>query len=95
MGIERDLSSPLPWRRSLRASRDRRGAQACHRRRVLRGRAGVTLAVATMAFAAAGAVAQDSPPASGGSSAGGSASGSSVAAIQRALDSTAARVRGP
>ncbi len=95
MGIERDLSSPLPWRRSLRASQDRRGAQARRRRRVLRGRAGVTLAVVTMAFAAAGAVAQDSPPASGGSSAGNGASGSSVAAIQRALGITADGVYGP
>ena len=68
MGIERDLSSPLPWRRSLRASRVA-AAPRRRRRRVLRGRAGVTLAVATMAFAAAGAVAQDSPPASGGGSA--------------------------
>ena len=94
MGIERDLSSPLPWRRSLRASRDRRGAQTRRRRRVLRGRAGVTLAVATMAFAAAGAVAQDSPPASGGSSAGNGASGASVSAIQRALGITADGVYG-
>jgi peptidoglycan hydrolase-like protein with peptidoglycan-binding domain len=91
VGIERDLSSPLPWRRSLRASRDRRGAQTRRRRRVLRGRAGVTLAVAAMAFAAAGAMAQDSPPASGGSS----ASGSSVSAIQRALGITADGVYGP
>ena len=95
MGIERDLSSPLPWRRSLRASRDRRGAQTRRRRRVLRGRAGVTLAVATMAFAAAGAVAQDSPPAGGGSSAGSRASGSSVSAIQRALGIAADGVYGP
>jgi len=95
VGIERDLSSPLPWRSSLRASRDRRGAQARHRRRVLRGRAGVTLAVATMAFAAAGAVAQDSPPAGGGSSAGSGASGSSVSAIQRALGIAADGVYGP
>ena len=95
MGIERDLSSPLPWRRSLRASRDRRGAQTRRRRRMLRGRAGVTLAVATMAFAAAGAVAQDSPPASGGSSAGSGASGSSVSAIQRALGIAADGVYGP
>ena len=91
MGIERDLTSPLPWRRSLRASQDRRGAQARSRRRVFRGRAGVTVAVVTMAFAAAGAVAQDSPPASGGSS----ASGSSVSAIQRALGITADGVYGP
>jgi hypothetical protein len=95
VGIERDLSSPLPWRRSLRASRDRRGAQTRRRRRVLRGRAGVTLAVAAMAFAAAGAVAQDSPPASGGGSAGSGASGSSVSAIQRALGITADGVYGP
>jgi len=95
VGIERDLSSPLPWRRSLRASRDRRGAQTRRRRRMLRGRAGVTLAVATMAFAAAGAVAQDSPPASGGSSAGSGASGSSVSAIQRALGIAADGVYGP
>ena len=95
MGIERDLSSPLPWRRSLRASRDRRGAQTRRRRRMLRGRAGVTLAVATMAFAAAGAVAQDSPPAGGGSSAGSGASGSSVSAIQRALGVAADGVYGP
>ena len=95
MGIERDLSSPLPWRRSLRASRDRRGAQTRRRRRMLRGRAGVTLAVATMAFAAAGAVAQDSPPAGGGSGAGSGASGSSVSAIQRALGIAADGVYGP
>jgi len=62
---------------------------------MLRGRAGVTLAVATMAFAAAGAVAQDSPPAGGGSSAGSGASGSSVSAIQRALGIAADGVYGP
>jgi transglycosylase-like protein/putative peptidoglycan binding protein len=95
VGIERDLSSPLPWRRSLRASRDRRGARARRRRRAFHGRAGVTLAVATMAFAAAGAVAQDSPPASGGSSAGSGAQGSSVSALQRALGITADGVYGP
>jgi len=55
----------------------------------------VTLAVATMAFAAAGAVAQDSPPASGGSSAGSGAQGSSVSALQRALGITADGVYGP
>jgi hypothetical protein len=94
VGTERDLSSPLPWRRSIRASRDRRGAQARRRRRVFRGRAGVALAVAMMAFAAAGAVAQDSPPASGGSG-GSGASGSSVSALQRALGITADGVFGP
>jgi hypothetical protein len=88
VGIERDLSSPLPWRRSLRASQERRGVRARRRRLAFRGRAGVTLAVVMTAFAAAGALAQaPAPPDGGGADAGanGSAGGASVAAIQRAL----------
>jgi peptidoglycan hydrolase-like protein with peptidoglycan-binding domain len=88
VGIDRDLSSPLPWRRSLRASRERRGAIARRRRLALRGRAGVALTLAVTAFAAAGALAQEpAPPDGGGAAAGGNASsgGASVAAIQRAL----------
>jgi hypothetical protein len=88
VGIERDLSSPLPWRRSLRASQERRGVRARRRRLALRGRAGVTLALVTTAFAATGALAQaPAPPDRGGGSAGanGAAGGASVAAIQRAL----------
>jgi hypothetical protein len=87
VGIERDLSSPLPWRRSLRASRERRGARARRRRLALRGRAGVALAMLMTAFAAAGALAQGPAPPDGGGSAGANASagGASVAAIQRAL----------
>ena len=57
--MHRDLSSPVPWRRSLRASQTRRVQRARRRRNVLRGRAGVTLAVAVFSFAAAGALAQD------------------------------------
>lgn len=97
MGFDRDLGSPLPWRRSLRASQTRRGARARRRRRLFRGRAGVTLTVATMAFAAAGAVAQDSTPsgASGRSGAASGVSGGSVAAIQRALGISADGVYGP
>ena len=94
MGIDRDLSSPLPWRRSLRASRTRRGAAARRRRLALRGRAGVTLAVIASAVAAGGALAQDtSPPSSGGGSA--TTGGVSVAAIQRALGMRADGVFGP
>jgi Transglycosylase-like domain/Putative peptidoglycan binding domain len=63
----RDLSSPVPWRRSLRASRARRAARARRRRLALRGRAGITLAVALSVMAAGGALAQDAatPPAPG------------------------------
>jgi lysozyme family protein len=55
----RDLSSPLPWRRSLRASQARRAQGARRRRLALRGRLGMTLAVWLCAVAAGGAVAQD------------------------------------
>ena len=55
MGIDRDLNSPLPWRRSQRASKERRSARARRRRLALRGRAGVTLAVLASAVAAGGA----------------------------------------
>jgi len=94
VGIERDLSSPLPWRRSLRAAQARRAVRARRRRLALRGRAGVTLAVLASAVAAGGALAQDpSPPAGGGTSE--SSNGTSVAAIQRALGLPADGVYGP
>jgi len=56
--IDRDLSSPTPWRRSLRASQARRARRARRRRMALRGRAGVTLAVVLSTVAAGGAFAQ-------------------------------------
>jgi len=56
--IDRDLSSPTPWRRSLRASQARRAKRARRRRMALRGRAGVTLAVVLSTVAAGGAFAQ-------------------------------------
>ena len=59
MAMHRDLSSPVPWRRSQRASQARRTQRARRRRNVLRGRAGVTLAVALFSITAAGALAQD------------------------------------
>jgi Transglycosylase-like domain/Putative peptidoglycan binding domain len=58
VATNRDLSSPIPWRRSLRVSQARRAARARRRRLALRGRAGVTLAVALSAVAAGGALAQ-------------------------------------
>ena len=86
MGTDTDLGSALPWSRSARASTARRDALARRRRRVFRGRTGLAVAAVTMAFAAAGAVAQDSPPASGGTASGSSSAtgGVSVSAIQRA-----------
>jgi hypothetical protein len=59
VATNRDLSSPLPWRRSLRASQARRAVRARRRRTALRGRAGMTLAVVLSAVAAGGALAQD------------------------------------
>jgi Transglycosylase-like domain/Putative peptidoglycan binding domain len=59
VATNRDLSSPVPWRRSLRASQARRAQRARRRRIALRGRAGITLAVALSAIAAGGALAQN------------------------------------
>ena len=94
MGTERDLSSPLPWRRSLRASQARRGRRALRRRRALQGRAGLALALVLTTVAAAGALAQEpASPGSSGTSA--AAGGASVAAIQRALGLAADGIYGP
>jgi peptidoglycan hydrolase-like protein with peptidoglycan-binding domain len=59
VAMNRDLSSPVPWRRSLRASQARRVQRARRRRNALRGRAGVILAAAVFSVTAAGALAQD------------------------------------
>jgi hypothetical protein len=97
VGIDRDLSSPLPWRRSAQASQIRRAQRARRRRLALRGRAGVALALTLTTVAAAGALAQEpaAPGAAGTTSAGGRASGASVAAIQRALGLPADGIYGP
>ena len=71
MGHDRDLGSPVPWHRSLRAARRRRAVGARRRRRRLRGRAALMLALAGSAIAAAGALAQSPaplPPPAGGES---------------------------
>ena len=91
MAINRDLSSPVPWRRSLRASQARRARRARRRRVALRGRAGMTLAVVLSAVAAGGALAQDAaaPPAPGVQSA------DAVRALQQKLGVSADGVYGP
>jgi hypothetical protein len=87
----RDLSSPVPWRRSLRASQARRATRARRRRLALRGRAGITLAVVLSAIAAGGALAQDAatPLAPGVQST------DSVRALQKKLGVKADGVYGP
>jgi peptidoglycan hydrolase-like protein with peptidoglycan-binding domain len=91
VAINRDLSSPVPWRRSLRASQARRVQRARRRRIVLRGRAGMTLAVVLSAFATGGALAQDAaaPQAPGAHSA------DAVRALQHRLGIGADGVYGP
>ena len=91
MAMNRDLSSPIPWRRSQRASQARRVQRARRRRNALRGRAGVTLAVAVFAVTAAGALAQDAatPLAPGVSST------DTVRALQQKLGVSADGVYGP
>jgi hypothetical protein len=89
--MHRDLSSPVLWRRSQRASQARRVQRARRRRNVLRGRAGVTLAVAVFAVTAAGALAQDAatPLAPGVQST------DTVRALQQKLGVSADGVYGP
>jgi peptidoglycan hydrolase-like protein with peptidoglycan-binding domain len=89
--MHRDLSSPVPWRRSQRASQARRAQRARRRRNALRGRAGVTLAVAVLSVTAAGALAQDAatPLAPGVQST------DTVRALQQKLGVSADGVYGP
>jgi peptidoglycan hydrolase-like protein with peptidoglycan-binding domain len=91
VATNRDLSSPVPWRRSLRASQARRAQRARRRRLALRGRAGITLAIALSAIAAGGALAQDAAtPAAPGVQ-----STDSVRALQKTLGVHADGVYGP
>ncbi|HEX7300386.1 MAG TPA: transglycosylase family protein [Solirubrobacteraceae bacterium] len=91
MAPNRDLSSPVPWRRSLRASQSRRAARARRRRLALRGRAGLTLALVLSTVAAGGAFAQSAatPVAPGVQSA------DSVRALQQRLGVKPDGVYGP
>jgi peptidoglycan hydrolase-like protein with peptidoglycan-binding domain len=90
LSVDRDLSSPVAWRRSLRASRARRARSERRRRLKLRGRAGAVLAVAMTTVAAGGALAED---ASSPQPAGAPASG--LAAVQQRLGVAADGVNGP
>ncbi|MGZ6695890.1 MAG: peptidoglycan-binding protein [Solirubrobacteraceae bacterium] len=93
MPNQRDLSSPVPWRRSLRAARERRAKLALRRRRIFRSKAGVMLAVALSSVAAGGALAQDS---TSSSQSGASASiTSTLRAVQQKLGLTVDGVNGP
>ena len=89
--MHRDLSSPVPWRRSQRASQARRAQRARRRRNALRGRAGVTLAVALLCVTAAGALAQDAAT----PLAPGLQSTDTVRALQQKLGVSADGVYGP
>ena len=90
---QRDLSSPVPWRRSLRAAQQRRSRLALRRRRIFQGRAGALLAVGLSSIAAGGALAQGSAPSSSPSSV--DAVSGTLRAVQQKLGLTADGVNGP
>lgn len=85
-----DHADVLAFRRSLRASRERRAATSRSRRRKSIGRRGVALALSGLAIASGGAFASSSA-----TSRTVTVSGVSVAAIQRALHIHADGVYGP
>jgi hypothetical protein len=89
-----DLASPIPWRRSLRASQERRAAAARRRRRRLRGRRGTVLALALTASLAGTALAAGTGGTSTTTVRSG-ARGAAVSAIQVALGLPADGVYGP
>ena len=105
MTPHRDLSSTVPWRRSLRASRERRAAVARRRRRLLRGRAGALMTGLALTGLAGVAAAQDGIVAGGASPAGDGADTAAaspatspavdVRALQRRLGVTVDGVMGP
>jgi hypothetical protein len=88
--VRRDLADDVPFRRSLRASRERRVAAARRRRRESGGRRAVALALAGLALAASGALAQDAAPTGGAES-----QLSGVAALQAKLGLPTDGVYGP
>jgi hypothetical protein len=80
-----DPSHEISFRRSLRASRERRAGAARRRRRVLRGRRGLALALSGLAIAATGALAADAGP----------APVAQTLAVQKALGISADGIYGP
>jgi Transglycosylase-like domain/Putative peptidoglycan binding domain len=94
LASDNDLRSPVAWRRSQRASAERRACAARSRRRRLRGRACTLLAVALTGATAGGAMtAEAGAPSAGASSSGQPAS--TVRAVQQKLGVTADGVYGP
>ena len=92
MTPHRDLSSPVPFGRSLRASRERRAAADRRRRRLVRGRAGALLTGLALTGLGGVAAAQDgivaggaSPTTPGGEAASTTAPTVDVRALQRRL----------
>jgi peptidoglycan hydrolase-like protein with peptidoglycan-binding domain len=93
LASDNDLSSPVRWRRSQRASDERRRRTARSRRRRLRGRTATLLAVAFCGVAAGGALAADATaPAPTASS---TPAKATVRALQQKLGLAADGVYGP
>jgi hypothetical protein len=86
-----DAAQTIAYRRSLRASRTRRGAAAMRRRRRLRSRGSMIAATAGLLFASGGAIAAQHSV-SGGQR---GASSATIAAAQAALGVPADGVAGP
>jgi Transglycosylase-like domain/Putative peptidoglycan binding domain len=95
----RDLSSPIPWRRSLRAAQQRRATQARRRRRTVRGRTSALLSIAALAAGASAALAQDAAtpnaPASSAATLQMGAQGAGVRLLQQKLGAVADGIFGP
>jgi Transglycosylase-like domain/Putative peptidoglycan binding domain len=98
----RDLSSTVHWRRSLRASRERRAAAARRRRRHLRGRAGALVTGLALTGLAGVAAAQDgivaggaTPTTPGAQTASPTAPTVDIRAVQRRLGVPVDGVMGP
>jgi peptidoglycan hydrolase-like protein with peptidoglycan-binding domain len=89
--VRPDLVDEAAYRRSLRASRERRGAAARRRRRELTGKRGIALALAGLAFAATGALAQDTTS----TTSSGATAADTVVALQAKLGVAADGVYGP
>jgi peptidoglycan hydrolase-like protein with peptidoglycan-binding domain len=86
-----DLASHAPWLESQRRSRSRRFEAARRLRRLRSRRSAVVVALASLSFAAGGAVAADRT----GGAASVRSAGSSVVALQKALGIPADGVYGP
>ena len=90
--MQADLSCPATWRRSLRASQERRLRRARRRWRERIGRRGAMAAVCVLAVMSGGAFAHERSSSSERSAA---VRGSSVRAVQEALGITADGIYGP